>query len=109
VLTLTPTAAEVVRRLVAASPVGDEGGVRISAGEPLPSGTALEISIVDGPELSDEALDEEGAHVFLEPEVAEFLDDKVLDAEVDGGRVNFAVREQDNSDASSNGRPPATE
>jgi iron-sulfur cluster assembly protein len=96
VLTLTPTAAEVVKQLVASAPVDDDaGGVRISAGDTTPTGTALEIAIVDGPATEDKALDEEGAHVFLEPGVAEFLDDKVLDAELDSGRVSFAVREQD--------------
>jgi hypothetical protein len=34
--------------------------------------------------------------VFLEPRAAEFLEDKVLDAEVDKlGQVTFGVREQD--------------
>jgi iron-sulfur cluster assembly protein len=105
VLTLTPTAAEVVRQLVAAAPVDDAGGVRISAGEPTPSGTQLQITLVDGPETADRSVDEEGAHVFLEPDVAEFLDDKVLDAELDDGRVTFAVRDQSESPPSMNGGP----
>jgi iron-sulfur cluster assembly protein len=107
VLTLTPTAAEVVRQLVASAPVDDvAGGVRISAGETTPAGTALQIAIVEGPEMTDQAVDEEGAHVFLEPRVAEFLDDKVLDAQLDGERVSFAVREQGEFDPSVNGTPP---
>jgi hypothetical protein len=32
--------------------------------------------------------------VFLEPHAAEALDDKVLDAEIEGGEVRFAVGEQ---------------
>jgi hypothetical protein len=31
--------------------------------------------------------------VYLEPHVAGFLDDKVLDAQVDEGRVTFLVRD----------------
>jgi iron-sulfur cluster assembly protein len=107
VLTLTPTAAEVVKQLVASAPVDDEaGGVRISAGEPTASGTALQIAIVDGPETADQALDEDGAHVFMEPAVAEYLDDKVLDAELDSGRVSFAVRDPGEFDPSRNAGPP---
>jgi hypothetical protein len=33
--------------------------------------------------------------VYLEPHVAGFLDDKVLDAQVDEGRVTFLVRDDD--------------
>jgi iron-sulfur cluster assembly protein len=106
VLTLTPTAAEVVRQLVASAPVDDDaGGVRISAGETTASGTQLQITLVDGPEGADRALDEEGAHVFLEPEVAEFLDDKVLDAQLDEGRVTFAVRDQGETPPNMDGAP----
>ena len=93
-LTLTPTAAEAVRQLVASSPVDDEGGLRISAGETTPEGTALQLDLVDNPDTADQAVDEEGAHVFLEPGVAEFLEDKVLDAQLAEGRVSFAVRDQ---------------
>jgi iron-sulfur cluster assembly protein len=95
VLTLTPTAAEAVRQLVASAPIDDDtGGLRISPGETTPTGTQLEITLVDSPEAADQSVDEGGAHVFVEPGVAEFLDDKVLDASVAEGRVSFAVREQ---------------
>lgn len=103
-LTLTPTAAEAVRQLVASAPVADDGGVRIAPGETTPSGTALAITIVDAPETTDQSVDEEGAHVFIEPQVAQFLDDKVLDAKLDDGRVSFAVHDAD-ADADA---PPET-
>jgi hypothetical protein len=45
--------------------------------------------------IASEAVDEDGATVYLEPHVAGFLDDKVLDAEVDEGRVTFLVRDDD--------------
>jgi iron-sulfur cluster assembly protein len=94
VLTLTPTAAEAVRQLIASSPIDDTGGLRISTGETTAAGTPLEITLVESPETEDQSVDEEGAHVFLEPEVAQFLDDKVLDASIDEGRVSFAFRDQ---------------
>jgi iron-sulfur cluster assembly protein len=92
-LTLTPTAAEAVRALVAGAPVDDDtGGIRISAGEATPQGTALELALVDAPEAADEQIDASGAHVFLEPRVSGFLGDKVLDASVEsGGQVRFSV------------------
>ncbi len=106
-LTLTPTAAEAVRQLVASAPIDDDGGLRISAGEPTAAGTALQITLVESPETEDQSVDEEGAHVYLEPGVAQFLDDKVLDASIDEGRVNFAVREQSGDPRMDSGPPDA--
>jgi iron-sulfur cluster assembly protein len=96
VLTVTPIASEAIRRLVETSPAPDSGGMRIAPGEETPAGTPLELSLVDAPEDEDETVsDGEGATVYLEHEVAGFLDDKVLDAEVDEGRVTFLVRDED--------------
>ena len=99
-LTLTPVAAEAVRQLVDAAPVDDEaGGIRITAGESTAEGTPLELSLVDGPEPADEAVDEAGAHVFVESRVAPYLEDKILDAQVQEDGVAFAVREQQDADS----------
>src|ERR687895_984850 len=94
-LTLTPTAADAVRALVAGAPVDDDtGGIRISSGEKTAQGTPLELALVDAPEAADEQIDAGGAHVFLEPPVAGVLGDKVLDASVEsGGQVRFSVLE----------------
>jgi iron-sulfur cluster assembly protein len=105
-LTLTPAAAEVVRQLVANSPVDETGGVRISAGETTPEGTELQMQLVDQPETSDESVDEEGAHIYLEPTVAPYLEDKVLDAHLhEGGGAHFELRPQGMPGAEDNGRP----
>jgi iron-sulfur cluster assembly protein len=94
-LTLTPTAAEAVRTLVAGMDVDDEtGGLRISSGEVTESGQSLALSLVNGPEATDEQVDERGVHVFLEPLVTDYLDDKVLDASVDSGRVQFVIMDR---------------
>ena len=108
-LTLTPTAADAVRTLVASAPVDDDtGGIRISSGEETPQGTALELALVDAPEAADEEIDAGGAHVFLEPQVAGFLGDKVLDASVEsGGQVRFSVLEPGEAEPSRDGNPPA--
>jgi hypothetical protein len=73
-LTLTPTAADAVRALVAGAPVDDDtGGIRISSGEETPQGTPLELALVNAPEPADEEIDasvESGGQVrfsVLEP------------------------------------------
>ena len=104
-LTLTPTAAEAVRRLVDSAPTETAEGLRIAPGQATAAGTSLEITIVDGPELDDQEVLEAGAHVFLEPEVAEFMEDKVLDAELEETGVRFSIRDQDAFDPEANGHP----
>ncbi|HEY7619667.1 MAG TPA: iron-sulfur cluster biosynthesis family protein [Solirubrobacteraceae bacterium] len=92
-LTLTPIASEAIRQLSAQTDDPEATGIRISPGPETPEGTALELALVDEPEPEDEKIDDDGATVYLEPHVAGFLDDKVLDAEVDEGRVTFMVRD----------------
>lgn len=104
-LTLTPTAAEAVRRLVESAPTDTAEGLRIAPGQATAEGTALEITIVEGPEMDDQEVLEDGAHVFLEPEVADFMEDKVLDAELEENGVRFSIRDQVTFDPESNGRP----
>ena len=94
-LTLTPTAAEVVRTLVEQSPAPDSGGLRIAAGEETGDGVPLELSIVDEPDPTDERIEQEGATVYLDPNAAELLDDKLLDAQVAEDHVTFTLREDD--------------
>ncbi len=50
--------------------------------------------MTDGPAPDDAVVEAEGTPVFLESEAAEMLDDKVLDARVDGRQVGFMLREQ---------------
>jgi Fe-S cluster assembly iron-binding protein IscA len=91
-LTLTSNAEQAVRQLVANSPISEEeGGLRIAPGQPTPDGVPLELSIVGSPEPEDQDAGAPDAHVYLEPTAAEALDDKVLDAEVDGNNIGFAL------------------
>jgi Fe-S cluster assembly iron-binding protein IscA len=100
VLTLTPTAAEVVRTLVDQSSSFDSGGLRIAASEDDVEGVALELSLVGEPEALDETIEQSGATVYLDPEAAELLDDKLLDAQVAEDHVTFVLREDDPDDES---------
>src|ERR671936_2031721 len=92
-LTLTPIASEAIRQLSSQTDDPEATGIRIAPGPETPEGTALELSLVEEPEPEDEKIDDDGATVYLEPHVAGFLDDKVLDAQVDEGRVTFLVRD----------------
>jgi iron-sulfur cluster assembly protein len=94
-LTLTPIASEAIRQLAAQTEDPEASGIRIAAGPETPDGTALELSLVEEPEPEDEKIAEDGATVYVEPHVAGFLDDKVLDAQVEEGSVTFLVRDDD--------------
>jgi iron-sulfur cluster assembly protein len=106
VLTLTPTAADAVRRLVDDAPADTAEGLRIAPGHATAAGTSLELSIVDGPELDDQEISDGDARVYLEPEVAMFMDDKVLDAQLEENGVRFSIRDQDGFEPGSNGHAP---
>jgi len=95
VLTLTHTAAEVVRSLVEQSEAPDSGGLRIAAGDNAVDGVELELSLVIEPEALDETVEQEGATVYLDPGAAELLDDKLLDAQVAEDHVTFTLRDDD--------------
>jgi iron-sulfur cluster assembly protein len=94
VLTLTPTAAEVVRTLVEQSPAPESGGLRIAAAtDDAGDSVELELALVEEPEALDETVEQEGATVYLDPEAAELLDDKLLDAQVAEDHVTFMLRD----------------
>lgn len=106
-LTLSPTAAEAIALLVENSDVPPSAGIRIAAGEPTGQGTPLSLSLVEAPQPDDEVIAEGEASVFLEPQVAPYLEEAVLDAQVSDGEVAFALRDNDASQqASENGAGP---
>lgn len=92
-LTLTDTAAQVIRDLSSQVTDSADTGVRIST---QADGTgSLLLSVVDGPESNDRVVEADGARIFLDPTAADMLDDKALDADIDeGGAVAFLVTEQ---------------
>ena len=95
-LALTQNAAQAVEAIVSRSELPDSAGLRISApppaqDSPQPSGS-LQMGVVEAPQPDDEVV--EGASLYLEQEAAQFLDDKVLDADVEGDQVRFSFAEQ---------------
>jgi iron-sulfur cluster assembly protein len=70
------------------------GGVRIS---PTLDGGApgqLQMTVVEAPAETDQVIDTGGGAVFVDAAAATFLDDKVLDANVDGESVQFELADQ---------------
>jgi hypothetical protein len=95
-MAITKEAAAAVDGIVTARDSPDEAGVRLTLAPTVDNGegarTEIQMNLAPGPESGDEVLDE--APVFLEPAAADALDDKLLDAEVAGDQVRFAVKEK---------------
>jgi Fe-S cluster assembly iron-binding protein IscA len=92
VLTLTDGAVQVIRTVTANPEMPPETGIRIESG--IDGSDALRLSVAPAPEAGDQVVEAEGARVYLEPTVAEILDDKTLDAQVDPqGDVAFSIAE----------------
>jgi iron-sulfur cluster assembly protein len=96
VLTITHEAAEAIDAVVHSAPnAPDSAGLRIARGVTPDGQQGLQLAVTEGPGPDDAVVDAEGTNVFLEAEAAEMLDDKVLDARVEGEQVGFLLREQD--------------
>ena len=91
-LALTDNAVEAVKSIVSSSD-GETSGLRMVA-EKAGTQANLHLSVVQLPAEDDEVIEERGARVFLEPEAASLLDDKVLDASVDENQVAFTIADQ---------------
>ena len=83
-LVLTEAAAEVVKSVTSTSQAPGGAGLRIASAASQPEGPgALEVTATTGPAENDQVIEAAGARVFLEPQAAIYLEDKVLDAQVD--------------------------
>jgi iron-sulfur cluster assembly protein len=93
VLAITEDAATAIDSIVASSGLPQGAGLRITQELNPQSGqegrTDLRLSVVESAEEGDEVLDD--VQIFLEPEAADFLDDKLLDADVEGNEVRFSL------------------
>jgi iron-sulfur cluster assembly protein len=92
-LVLTEAAAEVVKSVTDTPQAPDGTGLRITQTPPEPgSGNGLELAAAAEPGVNDQVVETAGARVFLDPQAAAYLEDKVLDAEVDNqGKVRFTL------------------
>jgi len=55
---------------------------------------AVQIEVALAPEVEDTVLEVDGAHLYLDPETHKTLDDKVLDANLQGDEPRFMIYEQ---------------
>jgi iron-sulfur cluster assembly protein len=94
-LVLTESAKEMVRDMVAAGNALEGGGLRISSARDEEGGPALSLELADGPAEGDQVLEDEGTRVFLEPEAASILDDKILGAEQHDDHYHFSLEDQE--------------
>jgi Fe-S cluster assembly iron-binding protein IscA len=95
VLTITHEAAEAIDAVVHSAPVETEtAGLRITRGVAPDGQPGLTLAVADAPESDDAIVEAENTPVFLDAEAAALLDDKVLDAQVEGGQVGFTLRDQ---------------
>jgi len=91
-LALTDNAVEAVKTIVFSSD-NETSGLRMVA-ERAGTQANFQLSVVPLPAEDDEVIEERGARVFLEPEAASLLDDKVLDASIEQNQVAFTIADQ---------------
>jgi iron-sulfur cluster assembly protein len=94
-LMVTQNAADAIDAVVSSAPVSEGAGVRISqTAADGPEG--FNLALVEEPSATDQVIDIEGEHapLFIEPEAATALDDKVLDAQVQDGQIGFVIAQQ---------------
>jgi iron-sulfur cluster assembly protein len=94
VLQITSAAAQAITAITLSVP--GSAGVRITHMEQASTNGHGPVAVFDfypapEPGEADEVVNEQGAQVFLEPDVVPLLDDKRLDAELDGDEVRFTV------------------
>jgi len=94
VLTITDTAAEAIRGIVAAPELPEGAGLRIATAADSGEAATLEVSVAETPAETDQVVAEAGARVFVEADAVPLLDDKLLDAQIEGTRVGFVLSEQ---------------
>ncbi|GAA1340493.1 hypothetical protein [Saccharothrix algeriensis] len=91
-LDLDSTAVQAIDELTAATGVGRQGGLRITAAD---QDRAFDLSMRPHPEADDVVVVRDDTRVFLDPRAARVLSDKVLDVRRNrAGRVHFGVYPQ---------------
>jgi iron-sulfur cluster assembly protein len=96
-LALTNSAVKAVKGIVSSSEQAPEtGGLRVVADRAAGQAN-FQLSVVAQPAENDEIVEEQGARLFLDPEAASLLEDKVLDvldASVEQSQVAFTLADK---------------
>jgi iron-sulfur cluster assembly protein len=91
VLTVTHEASQAIRTLTEQAPEPEVAGLRISVEAGDQGAPQLALAVTEGPYPDDQVVDAEGTQVFVAESVGEFMDDKTLDATVEGEGVAFSI------------------
>jgi iron-sulfur cluster assembly protein len=90
-LTLTDNAVEAVKGIVSTSEeTAETGGLRLTAQRDGRQ-ASFKLRVAQVPAEDDQVIESRGARVFVEPDAASLLDDKVLDAAIEQDGVAFMV------------------
>jgi Fe-S cluster assembly iron-binding protein IscA len=93
VLAISEDAAAAIKGIVGAEGVPEGAGLRITREESTDAGgnarTDLRLSVVASPREGDQIMEAE--RVFVDPDAAELLDDKLLDADYVGDELRFSL------------------
>jgi len=91
-LAITQTAAEALDTIVASVPDAPESsGLRISPSTSGDGQPGFRLDLAVKPEPGDQVIDGPVHPVFVDAQIAEELEDKVLDAQIEGDRVGFML------------------
>lgn len=96
-LMLTESATEVVKAITSIPQAPEGTALRIESSVPQPADpAALQLSTAVTPAENDQIIEAAaGVRVYLEPQAAAYLDDKVLDAQLDQeGQAHFSLAVQ---------------
>jgi Fe-S cluster assembly iron-binding protein IscA len=96
-LALTNSATEAIESILSAPGLPDGAGIRIAATAPESGeamATSLRVSVAEAPDEHDQVIEEQGARVFVDDAVVDYLDHKLLDVAVGGDGVAFAIDDQ---------------
>ena len=92
-LAISEDAAAAIKGIVGAEGVPEGAGLRITREESTDAGgnarTDLRLSVVAGPQEGDQVMEAE--RVFVDPDAAELLDDKLLEADYVGDELRFSL------------------
>jgi Fe-S cluster assembly iron-binding protein IscA len=103
-LIVTPAAAAAVTALLQSPQTPEATGLRLQQGLDATGEATIGVAVVRTPEPDDDVLAATGGgHLFLAPDVADMLDNQVLDAEIHDENVAFTIRPQ-----RLDGQPPVT-
>jgi Fe-S cluster assembly iron-binding protein IscA len=89
-LSLTDSATTAIRTLIDRPEMPDGSGLRLATAED--GSGSFSVSAAAAPQPGDSVIETDGARVFLEPDAADLLDEKVLDAGTDNdGHLQFLL------------------